>query len=88
MVEDFRRKNFIVAVFLDFKRVFEIVNRRTLLDKLNMAGVKGDALRWFDSYLQDRNQIVKYKNCCSECVGVTQGIILGPTLFIFYRVSK
>ena len=49
---------------------------------------KALALNWFKSYLTNKTQYVKYKNCNSErnktkC-GVPQGSILGSLLFIIY----
>ena len=48
----------------------------------------GTALRWFQSYLEDRTQSVTIQNACSAprdlCVGVPQGSVLGPQLFSIY----
>jgi len=49
-------------------------------------GLSGTVLGWFESYLSNRHQRVKYKNSMSDplCVqhGVPQGTVLGPLLFI------
>lgn len=77
--------NVILAVFLDFKRAFETIDRNLLLKKLEKIGIRDSALSWFKSYLTDRYQKVKYNNSMSHKIktlhGVPQGTVLGPILF-------
>ena len=76
------------VVFLDLKRAFETVDRELLLYKLGKFGFGGKVLKWFRCYLDERKQKVKCVNVKSGekaiNVGVPQGSILGPILFILY----
>ena len=79
---------FIIGVFLDFSKAFDTVNHDVLLQKLHHYGIRGSALKWFQSYLSDRQQYVTYNGEESSKKGfncsVPQGSILGPLLFIIY----
>lgn len=80
------------GLFLDLSRAYDCLDRDILLKKLEMYGVRGQALHWLRSYLFDRSQIVnviKYgQNHKSKKLfndhGIAQGSILGPILFVIY----
>ena len=82
------RKKVIVAVFLDFKRAFETVNRKILYMILQKYGVTGTALQWFRSWLTNRKQFTRYGDRISgerrNEFGVPQGTPLSCIMFLLY----
>ena len=54
----------------------------------SLYGIRGNALKWFQSYLTDRQQCTEIGNTQSNLeyikCGVPQGSILGPLLFLLY----
>jgi len=86
----FDGSEFITALFCDLAKAFDCVQHKILLHKLRFYGVRGSALRWFESYLSNRKQKVTLDNGISSSkyerveIGVPQGSILGPLLFLIY----
>ena len=64
------------------------MNHGKLLSKLNNMGNRGVCLSLIETYLQDRSQVVKVNGTQSQPtltnVGISQGSILRPLLFILY----
>lgn len=60
------KKNIALGIFIDLKKAFDTVSHQKLLQKLNNIGVTGTALSMFESYLQNRYQVVKIINHTSQ----------------------
>ena len=72
----------------DIKKCFDSIDHTLLLKKLELYGIVNDEIRWFKSYLSNRSQVVKcHGNVSNEKVvnvGVPQGSVLGPILFLVF----
>ena len=91
--ECFHEKEYFLGIFVDLSKAFDTINHQILINKLENYGIYGKKLLWFESYLSNRKQYLKYKDNFNEqkstnllqikC-GVPQGSILGPLLFLIY----
>ena len=77
-----------LAVLCDLSKAFDVIDHNILLHKLNLYGIRGVALEWVKDYLTDRKQYVRINQTDSLrkniLIGVPQGSILGPLLFLIY----
>ena len=80
--------SFVGAVFLDLSKAFDTVGHHLLLRKLMNIGLTSSTTQWFRSYLTNRSQITSVGDALSSAtkmpVGVPQGSLLGPLLFLIY----
>ena len=81
-------KKLIACMLLNMSKAFDSVDHQILLPKKQSVGASTSALKWFNSYLTNRYQIVRIHSSVSdplrvEC-GFPQGSILGPLLFSIY----
>ena len=81
-------KSYTGAVFMDLSKAFDIINHDILLIKLKHYGFRGTFLSLITNYLKDRKYFVCTNGYLSDVkisnIGVPQGSILGPLLFLLY----
>ena len=58
----FERNQFTLGIFIDLSKAFDTVDRKILSSKLKNHGVRGNNLKWFESYLNNRKQFIAYNN--------------------------
>jgi hypothetical protein len=82
------RNNDIVAVFLDLSKAFDTVDHKLLLSKLPFYNFDPNLILLIDNYLSNRNIKVNINGTLSSSqpllMGVPQGSVLGPLLFILF----
>ena len=88
VIQSYDDNNATCAVLLDLSKAFDTVNREILLFKLRRYGIRGSMLELLKSYLDSRKQYVSGGDAKSDLayvdVGVPQGSVLGPLLFIVH----
>ena len=88
ITKSFEKGNIAIALYVDLKKAFDTVDHDILLGKCNKYGIVEQALSLIKSYLSNRKQCVDFKGERSSIenvsIGVPQGSILGPLLFLIY----
>ena len=84
-----QKNHFTLGIFIDLKKAFDTIDHAILIKKLKHYGIKGNNLRWFESYLQNRKQYITYETTKfttfeNMTCGVPQSSILGLLLFLLY----
>lgn len=85
-----------VGIFCDLSRAFDCVNHDILIARLEEMGISGTPLNWVKTFLTGRTQYVevsslrngKLRKICSNTtevtIGVPQGSVVAPILFVIY----
>ena len=81
-------KLYTCALFIDLSKAFDTVDHTILIKKLQHYGIRGVALDLIKSYLSDRRQYTRVNGINSNeleiDIGVPEGSVLGPLLFLLY----
>ena len=77
-----------ISIFMDLSKAFDVINHKILESKLNHYGFRGKFLEFLLNFIKDRKYFVHTNGYKSETktvnIGVPQGSILGPLLFLLY----
>ena len=73
---------------LDLTKAFDTICHKLMINKLRDAGFNNTACSWFQSYLSNRTQSVRYASSIFDPLlmdtGLPQGSNLAPLIFIIY----
>ena len=79
---------YVGMILIDLRKAFDTVNHSIMCQKLEAIGFDNLTVKWFQSYLQNRTQLVSVNGVSSDKLniscGVPQGSVLGPLLFNLY----
>ena len=87
-LEAFDRGKVSAVVALDMSAAFDLVDKNIFLRKLQAYNADITIINWINSYLSDRRQQVYIDGVLSNelpvNIGVPQGSILGPLIYVIY----
>jgi hypothetical protein len=82
------RGNNVYAAFLDLSKAFNSIDHIVLKEKLKEIGFRDESITLVSNYLSNRRQRTKVNDTLSDVIetniGVPQGTILGPLIFLIY----
>lgn len=80
--------NAVLGIYLDVAKAFDCISHSKLLKMLEIIRLDSQMINWFHSYLIGRTFCVNVADHASKennvSIGVPQGSVLGPYLFIIY----
>ena len=86
--ENLNKNKRCMGLFIDITKAFDMVTHKILLIILGKIGFRGIALEWFSTYLKNQVMITQFGESLSDeiinNIGVPQGSVLGPILFLIF----
>lgn len=77
ILDSFKNGFQIDVIYTDIEKAFDRVNHKLLILKLKAYGFCDPLLSWFESFLTNRTQFVKYENFISDNINVVSGVPQG-----------
>ena len=89
LIENLEKKYVCAVLFIDLKSAFDTIDPDIMIKKLDHYGIRGNTSLLLSSYLRNRKQYVSGGDGIDSflldvLIGVPQGSVLGPLLFIIY----
>ena len=69
-----------IGILVDLSKTFDTVETKIVISKLNHYGIRGTPLMWYNDYLSDRKQTVRF----SETRGLLKKLAYNDSLDNFY----
>ena len=86
--DNFEKNQFTLGISIDLSKAFYTVDHKIVISKLKNYGVRRVSFKWFEIYLDNRKQFIRYDNNNTSLekitCGVPQGSTLGLLLFLIY----
>ena len=75
-------------MLVDLQKAFDTLDHGVLLKKMKYFGFQASVIKWFESYLSNKQLLVCIDNAFSEYgtlkYGVPRGSVFGPLIFLLY----
>ena len=94
LIKNIENRLYSACILLDLSKAFDTIEHRILLQKLEVYGIRGNALAWFDSYLSNNKLKVKCRTISNNKEAKSdeypvnyetpQGSCLGPLIFLIF----
>ena len=78
---------FVIGISLDFLKAFDAVDHDILPRKLSHDGIRGNALKWFESCLSNQKQFVTYNGIAYVSKTIVCGMPQRSVLDLFLFIS-